>query len=158
VEADDIQRAIAWCAIDVVISLALLGGLYYWTNAQGPGRARWARAERCHSKSKSRKLWRTSRLMCHLQPGIRRSASLDHRARGKSMLLRCIAGLEHPDRGRIVLNDRVLFDSEKSLQLPARERRVGMLFSTMGFSRTTRLVRTSRSDCAICPTMSGAAR
>jgi molybdate transport system permease protein len=43
VEADDIQRAIGWCAVDVVISLALLAGLYYWTSTQGPGRARWAR-------------------------------------------------------------------------------------------------------------------
>ncbi len=47
---------------------------------------------------------------------------------GKSMLLRCIAGLEKPNRGRIVLNDRVLFDSEKRIALPARERRIGMLF------------------------------
>jgi molybdate transport system permease protein len=43
VESDDIRTAMVWCLIDVVISLALLGGLYYWTNAQGPGRARWAR-------------------------------------------------------------------------------------------------------------------
>ncbi len=43
VEADDIQSALGWCAIDVVISLALLAGLYYWTSIQGPGRARWAR-------------------------------------------------------------------------------------------------------------------
>ena len=43
VEADDIRAALVWCMIDVVISLALLGGLYYWTNAQGLGRARWAR-------------------------------------------------------------------------------------------------------------------
>jgi molybdate transport system permease protein len=43
VEADDMDRALAWCAIDVVISLALLSGLYYWTTAQSPGRARWAR-------------------------------------------------------------------------------------------------------------------
>jgi len=43
VEADDIRAALVWCLIDVVISLALLGGLYYWTNAQGLGRARWAR-------------------------------------------------------------------------------------------------------------------
>jgi len=43
VESDDIHTAMAWCLIDVVISLALLGGLYYWTNAQGPGRARRAR-------------------------------------------------------------------------------------------------------------------
>lgn len=47
---------------------------------------------------------------------------------GKTMLLRCVAGIENPDRGRIVLNDRVIFDSEKKISLPARERRVGMLF------------------------------
>jgi molybdate transport system permease protein len=41
VEADDVQRAVAWCLADVAISLALLGGLYYWTHAQG--RARWDR-------------------------------------------------------------------------------------------------------------------
>jgi molybdate transport system permease protein len=43
VEADDVRAALVWCLIDVAISLALLGGLYYWTNAQGLGRARWAR-------------------------------------------------------------------------------------------------------------------
>ncbi|MGA2720192.1 MAG: ABC transporter permease subunit [Candidatus Acidiferrales bacterium] len=43
VEADDIRTAMVWCLIDVVISLALLAGLYYWTNVQSPGRARWAR-------------------------------------------------------------------------------------------------------------------
>jgi len=42
VEADDMQRALVWCAAYVAISLALLGGLYYWTHAQG--RARWGRA------------------------------------------------------------------------------------------------------------------
>jgi molybdate transport system permease protein len=47
---------------------------------------------------------------------------------GKTMLLRCIAGLARPDRGRIVLNDRVLFDSGRHVRMPARQRRVGMLF------------------------------
>jgi molybdate transport system permease protein len=47
---------------------------------------------------------------------------------GKSMLLRCIAGLEKPGRGRVALNDRVLFDSERDVAIPARERRIGMLF------------------------------
>lgn len=41
VESDDMRSAVAWCAADVAISLALLSGLYYWTHAQGP--ARWAR-------------------------------------------------------------------------------------------------------------------
>jgi molybdate transport system permease protein len=43
VEADDVRSALAWCFIDVLISLVLLGGLYFWTHKQGPGRARWAR-------------------------------------------------------------------------------------------------------------------
>ncbi|HZG41262.1 MAG TPA: ATP-binding cassette domain-containing protein, partial [Nodosilinea sp.] len=30
---------------------------------------------------------------------------------GKSMTLRCIAGIETPTRGTIVLNDRILYDS-----------------------------------------------
>ncbi len=47
---------------------------------------------------------------------------------GKSMLLRCIAGLEKPGCGRIALNDRVLFDSQRHVAIPARERRIGMLF------------------------------
>ncbi len=47
---------------------------------------------------------------------------------GKSMLLRCIAGLDRPDRGKIVLNGRTLLDTGKGIQIPARERRVGMLF------------------------------
>ena len=47
---------------------------------------------------------------------------------GKTMLLRCIAGLERPDRGRIVLQGRTLFDSDRDVQVPTRERRIGMLF------------------------------
>ena len=44
VEANDVQSAVAWCLVDVVISLALLSGLYYWTRTQGPGRSRWVRS------------------------------------------------------------------------------------------------------------------
>lgn len=47
---------------------------------------------------------------------------------GKTMLLRSIAGLEDPDRGRITLNGRTLFDSARGVRIPARERRVGILF------------------------------
>ncbi|KAB8314319.1 sulfate/molybdate ABC transporter ATP-binding protein [Tolypothrix campylonemoides VB511288] len=47
---------------------------------------------------------------------------------GKSMTLRCIAGLETPNRGRIVVNGRVLFDSLQRINLPIRSRRVGIVF------------------------------
>lgn len=47
---------------------------------------------------------------------------------GKSITLKCIAGIESPDSGKIILNNRVLFDSEKKINLPIRERKVGFLF------------------------------
>lgn len=47
---------------------------------------------------------------------------------GKSMTLRCIAGLETPSQGRIVLNGRVLFDSDQRINVPSRDRKVGLVF------------------------------
>ena len=49
---------------------------------------------------------------------------------GKSMTLKCIAGIEMPDQGRIVLNDRVLFDSEKKINVPIQKRNVGYMFQS----------------------------
>ncbi len=47
---------------------------------------------------------------------------------GKSVTLRCIAGILKPESGSIVLNGRTLFDSEKKIDLPPQQRRVGYLF------------------------------
>ncbi|MHC6180080.1 sulfate/molybdate ABC transporter ATP-binding protein [Clostridium sp. JNZ X4-2] len=47
---------------------------------------------------------------------------------GKSMTLKCIAGLETPQSGKIILNEKVLYDSEKKINIPVRKRRVGFLF------------------------------
>lgn len=47
---------------------------------------------------------------------------------GKSVTLRCIAGIMTPDEGQIVLDGRTLFDSKKKINLTPRERKVGYLF------------------------------
>jgi len=47
---------------------------------------------------------------------------------GKSMTLRCIAGIDTPDSGKIILNGRSLFDAKKGINLPCRKRRLGYLF------------------------------
>ncbi len=47
---------------------------------------------------------------------------------GKSLTLRCIAGIERPDRGRIVLDGVTLFDSGRHICLSPQERHTGLLF------------------------------
>ncbi|MDO4178436.1 MAG: ATP-binding cassette domain-containing protein [Phascolarctobacterium sp.] len=47
---------------------------------------------------------------------------------GKSMTLKCIAGIEKPDRGKIILDGVTLFDSEKHINLTPQERHTGLLF------------------------------
>ena len=49
---------------------------------------------------------------------------------GKSMTLKCIAGIETPDRGKIILDGVTLFDSEKNINLTPQERHVGLMFQS----------------------------
>lgn len=68
------------------------------------------------------------RLEAHLEHEQGILGMLGASGSGKSMTLKLIAGTITPDKGRIVLNDRVLFDSEKGINLPPQKRRVGYLF------------------------------
>ena len=52
---------------------------------------------------------------------------------GKSMTLKCIAGIETPDRGRIIVDGVTLFDSEKKINLPPQRRHVGLMFQNYCF-------------------------
>ena len=47
---------------------------------------------------------------------------------GKTTTLRMIAGLETPTSGKITIGDRVVFDSEEGINVPANKRKVGFLF------------------------------
>ena len=47
---------------------------------------------------------------------------------GKSVTLKCIAGILQPEKGKIQLDDRVLYDSGRNISRKARERRIGYLF------------------------------
>jgi iron(III) transport system ATP-binding protein len=49
---------------------------------------------------------------------------------GKTTTLRSIAGLERPDSGEIVVSDRVLYSSGRSVNLRANERGLGMVFQS----------------------------
>jgi molybdate transport system ATP-binding protein len=47
---------------------------------------------------------------------------------GKTMTLQCISGLIRPDEGYVNLNGKVLLDTAKGINLPARQRKVGFVF------------------------------
>ncbi len=49
---------------------------------------------------------------------------------GKTTTLRCIAGLEQPDRGAIRLGDTLFFDSARGINMPLNLRRIGMVFQS----------------------------
>src|ERR1700716_3933542 len=49
---------------------------------------------------------------------------------GKTTTLRCLAGLERPDGGRIVVDNKVVYDSEQGIFVPPSERALGMVFQS----------------------------
>lgn len=67
-------------------------------------------------------------LRLQFKTSCRRLGILGASGAGKSQLLRCLAGLEVPTRGRIQLNGRLLFDSNTCLNVPLQQRRMGLVF------------------------------
>ncbi|MBF9033266.1 ATP-binding cassette domain-containing protein [Rhodobacterales bacterium HKCCE2091] len=49
---------------------------------------------------------------------------------GKTTTLRCIAGLERPDEGRILVGDEVMFDGASGRSVPLHLRNIGMVFQS----------------------------
>ncbi len=47
---------------------------------------------------------------------------------GKSMTLKCIAGIERPDSGQIAINGTIVFDAKKGINLSPQQRKTGYLF------------------------------
>lgn len=67
-------------------------------------------------------------LCAKFQAGDETLAILGASGCGKSMTLKCIAGIETPDQGKIVLDGKALFDSEKKINLRPQQRKTGYLF------------------------------
>ncbi len=140
-EAGNLQRAMLWVALTAALSLASIAALHYWGNAPRPARAlpvpepistkplaAPAAAARAELEVDIRKGHAGFNLDVSVGNRGRALGLLGASGSGKTMTLRCIAGLLTPDEGRIVLNGRVLFDSKERISLPPAARRVGIVF------------------------------
>jgi molybdate ABC transporter permease protein len=151
-ESGDLDRALAWVLVILAISLSIAIAVNYWSEKPIASRSKEREdgEDRIGTKendliSISPSIISASPFTAELSVWLQKQMSdfsldisfnaqgkplgiLGASGAGKSSILRCIAGLETPDRGRIVLNRQILFDSQRRINLPIRERRVGFLF------------------------------
>ena len=144
VEAGAINEAWFWSITIMIISLSGIILANFWQELQYKPKSKKTTIKKIELENKSSYLLIDScpsglflniekRLAnFHLQVGFNTDDQplglLGGSGAGKSMILRCISGIETPNKGQIVLNNRVLFDSEKKINLPIHQRRIGFLF------------------------------
>jgi molybdate transport system permease protein len=146
-EDGDMRRALAWVVMIVAISLAAITLMNYWGRPRSLA-AHWSGVVasepvliplppvspdpplpgRSELQTSFEKRYAGFRLRVSFASKGGALGLLGASGSGKSLTLRSIAGLEIPDSGRIVLNERVLFDSEGRVCLRPAERRIGLVF------------------------------
>jgi molybdate transport system permease protein len=143
------RAAFVWVAVIVALSLAIIRLLNY----QGSARRAWRFEAECesvdvkvaHAASEEprthednnpsamlevdvEKSLENFKLAVEFQAGPGALGLLGASGAGKSMTLRLIAGVAAPDKGRVVLNGRVLFDSVTGENIAPARRRIGVVF------------------------------
>lgn len=152
-EGGEINQAISWVLVIVIISLAATIGLNYLSDQHQLRSVTFVDRRISQllftvvdtiSKRKIQRLQTSSALSPSLHVDIQKQLPtwqletsfivaeplgvLGASGAGKSMLLRCIVGLETPTHGRIVLHKKILFDAQQKINLPSRDRAIGFVF------------------------------
>jgi len=149
-ESGAMDRALGLVIILLSISLSAIAGVNYWQHRNRPNiqvnrRINYKinykklfipKTERINQEPASRLQVNIQKQLPEFLLDIAFSIDLEQHplgilgasGAGKSTLLRCIVGLETPDRGRIVLGNKILFDSAARINLSPQKRRVGLVF------------------------------
>ncbi|WYL92794.1 MAG: molybdate ABC transporter permease subunit [Gloeotrichia echinulata IR180] len=146
VEAGAIDEAWFWAIAIMVISLTGIIVVNFWQERRDRGTKGQQNSQLSTQNSQEHQVKTTTQtrdssgLIVDIQkqlPGFHLEVSFTTDAQplgllggsgaGKSMILRCLAGIETPTRGQIILNGRILFDWEQKINVPSRDRRIGFL-------------------------------
>ncbi len=98
------------------------------------------------------------RLDVKLEAGGERMALFGASGCGKTMTLRCIAGVERPDSGRIVIDGETVFDAERGIDLPPQKRRAGLLFQSYALFPNMTVLENVRMGAVGCKREEGVRR
>ena len=148
VEAGDMRQAGIWVLIILSLSLSVLTLVNYWTDLQRispkPNLSYRMQSNLLKSASylttKNQKQLASGLCLNIFKPlsgfALNVGFEIDQEVlgilgasgSGKSMTLRCIAGLETPTSGKIAVNGKVLFDSAQGINVASKDRRIGFLF------------------------------
>ncbi|MEG3845511.1 molybdate ABC transporter permease subunit [Microcoleus sp. herbarium19] len=149
VEAGDMKQAGIWVLIILSLSLGALAAVNFWRNLQTtspqpnlsftvpsnlPKAASFPAAKELRQQPESGLFLNIFKplsgfaLDVGFETGQEVLGILGASGSGKSMTLRCIAGLETPTSGKIAVNGKVLFDSSQGINVPSKDRKIGFLF------------------------------
>ncbi|MEG4817552.1 molybdate ABC transporter permease subunit [Microcoleus sp. K5-D4] len=149
VEAGDMRQAAIWVLIILSISLSVLTVVNFWTELQKRSpqpnsiqklESNFSQAASYFTTNSTTKQPESGLCLNIFKPlsgfaldvgfdiGPEVLGILGASGSGKSMTLRCIAGLETPRSGKIAVNGRVLFDSAQGINVASKDRRIGFLF------------------------------
>ena len=149
VEAGDMRQAAIWVLIILSLSLSVLTAVNFWTdlhrispklNSSQKLESKFSQAASSFTAKSTTKQPESGLCLKIFKPlsGFALDVGFDispevlgilgASGSGKSMTLRCIAGLETPSSGKIVVNGKVLFDSAQGINVPSKDRRIGFLF------------------------------
>jgi molybdate ABC transporter permease protein len=142
VEAGANQEAWLWTGIILSMSFSAIATAHFWSNKREQGREKGKRKNLNQITNYELRITNYQEglvidiekqlpefdLHIALQCVDKSIGVLGASGTGKSMLLKCIAGMETPSSGRIAINGKVLFDSAKKINLLSRDRNIGFLF------------------------------
>jgi len=146
VEGGSMQEAWEWAIVITIVSLSGIVAVNFWQEARGERRETRGKRQETRGNyqlpiTNYRLPITDSQLIVNIEKQLaefelnvtfsnndRPLGLLGASGAGKSMILRCIAGIETPNAGKIELNGRVLFDSQRKINLPTRDRKIGFLF------------------------------
>ncbi|MEG4582874.1 molybdate ABC transporter permease subunit [Microcoleus sp. MON1_C5] len=149
VEAGDMRQAAIWVLIILSLSLSVLTAVNFWTDLQRRSlkpnssqrlQSNIPKLASTFTRKSQKQQPKRGLFLSIFKPlsgfaldvgfniGPEVLGILGASGSGKSMTLRCIAGLETPRSGQISVNGRVLFDSAQGINVASKDRRIGFLF------------------------------